>query len=183
MSIVIAVVIVSLYSLFSYKRSQALLNAIRVATENANSKPASAPSLSQQTLPITGTKIHVQFMSDSVYMGPSVLPHIKPPSLLSPATSLAFGTEITTEATKPVTKCEQPGRSSTTAFTATVFGKLVPVCEIHAKGSDSILILVSQARGPDGNIYVSLALGTTGRDLKPFYSQLKESFNSIRMDY
>lgn len=175
--------IISIFNVIQNNRREELTNNIRLASQNANSKPDSAPGLTQQIIPITGTQIYTKFFSDSVFMSPSVLPHVKAPSLLSPSTSLVFGTQKTTEATKPVTKCEQPGRSSTTAFTATVFGKSVPVCEIHAKDSDTILFLVSQARGPDGNIYVSLALGTTGRDLRPFYGQLKQSFDSVRMNY
>lgn len=164
-------------------KNQRALQAVKDATVHGRSDPAGAPGLTQQILPITGTKIHVKFFSDGVYLGPSVIPADKAPSLLSPSTSIDFGTQLSNGATKPITKCESPGKTSTTAFTATIFGKNVPVCAVHNKDTDETLYLVSQARGPDGNIYVSLMLGSTARDLKPFYSQLKPIFDSISMDY
>jgi hypothetical protein len=183
--IVLALVVLigaGLYLSWSAKNQRAL-QAVKDATAHGASDPASVPSLTQQSLPITGTKIHVKFFSDGIYIGPSVIPADKAPSLLSPSTSLDFGTQLASAATKPITKCESPGKTSTTAFVATVFGKPAPVCAIHNKDTGSVLYLISQSRGPDGNIYVSLVLGSTARDLKPFYDTLKPVFDSISMDY
>ena len=162
---------------------QKALKAVKDATAHDKSDPADVPALTQQILPITGTKIHVKYFSDAIYLGPSVIAADKAPSLLSPSTSLDFGTQLSTGATKPITSCEQPGRTSTTAFIANIFGKPVPVCAIHNKDTGAILYLISQERGPDGNIYISLVLGSTARDLKPFYGALKPVFDSITMDY
>lgn len=171
-----------IYADSSAKKERAL-QAVKDATSHGSSDPAKAPVLTQQTLPITGTKIHVKFFSDGVYLGPSVIPADKAPSLLSPSTSIDFGTQLSSGATKPITKCESPGKTSTTAFMATIFGKPVPVCAVHNKDTGETLYLISQARGPDGNIYVSLMLGSTARDLMPFYGKLKPVFDSISMDY
>ena len=171
-----------IYVHWSAKNLRAL-QAVKDATAHSTSDPSVVPALTQQILPITGTKVHVKFFSDGVYIGPSVIPADKAPSLLSPSTSLDFGTQLSVAATKPITQCENPGKTSTTAFVSTVFGKPTPVCAIHNKDTGSILYLISQARGPDGNIYVSLVLGSTARDLKPFYSTLKPVFDSISMDY
>ena len=185
---ILAIVILTAFTGGLYWNNQNLkhqraLRAVNDATANAKSDPTDAPRLTAQVLPITGTKIHVKFFADGVYLGPSVIAADRSQSLLSPSTSLNFATQLSTEGHKPITKCESPGKSSTTAFVATIFGKSVPVCEIHAKEGEAITYLVSQAMGPDGNIYVSLVMGSTGRDLKPFYGSLKQLFDSIRMNY